>query len=121
LIGGIIHPRKKDLQKRRLDVQQGLPENPLFAGCSKRALPSSKRLPSARLLEAGLRAGRQMKVEPCEIPFCGSSRNPEECGVLDSTPQRRRTCQWAGETPQMAVFQQAARRYRKEDGIPWRK
>jgi hypothetical protein len=33
-------------------------------------------------------------------------RNPEECGVLNSTPQRRRTCQWAGETPQMGVFQQ---------------
>jgi hypothetical protein len=35
-------------------------------------LPSPKRLPSARLLEAGLRAGRQMQVEPCEIPFAGA-------------------------------------------------
>ena len=34
-------------------------------------LPSPKRLPSARLLEAGFRAGRQMQVEPCEIPFTG--------------------------------------------------
>jgi len=31
-----------------------------------------KRLPSARLLEAGLRAGRQMQVEPCEIPLAGA-------------------------------------------------
>ena len=36
-------------------------------------LPSPKRLPSARLLEVGLRAGRQMLVEPCEIPFPGAS------------------------------------------------
>jgi hypothetical protein len=36
------------------------------------SLPSPKRLPSARLLEAGLRAGRQMLVEPCEIPFAGA-------------------------------------------------
>jgi hypothetical protein len=35
-------------------------------------LPSPKRLPSARLLEAGLRAGRQMQVEPREIPFAGT-------------------------------------------------
>jgi hypothetical protein len=28
--------------------------------------------PPARLLEAGLRAGRQMQVEPCEIPFAGA-------------------------------------------------
>jgi len=35
-------------------------------------LPSPKRLPSARLLEAGLRAGRQMQVEPCEIPYAGA-------------------------------------------------
>jgi len=36
------------------------------------SLPSPKRLPSARLLEAGLRAGRQMLVEPSEIPFAGA-------------------------------------------------
>jgi len=35
-------------------------------------LPSPKRLPSARLLEAGLRAGRQMLVELFEIPFAGA-------------------------------------------------
>jgi len=36
------------------------------------SLPSPKRLPSARLLEAGLRAGRQMQVASCKIPFAGA-------------------------------------------------
>jgi hypothetical protein len=33
-----------------------------FEGCSKRTLPSPKRF----------RAGRQMQVEPCEIPLAGA-------------------------------------------------
>jgi len=33
-----------------------------FAGCSKKALPSPKRL----------RAGRQMQVAPCKIPLTGA-------------------------------------------------
>ena len=53
-------------------TSKGLLKKSSFAGCSKRTLPSPKRLPSARLLEAGLRAGRQMLVELCEIPFAGA-------------------------------------------------
>ena len=47
-------------------------EKVLFPGCSKMPLPPPKRLPSARLLEAGLRAGRQMQVKLCEIPLAGA-------------------------------------------------
>jgi hypothetical protein len=37
------------------------------------------------------------------------SRNLVVCGLLGVTPQRRRTCPQAGETQQMAVFQQPIR------------
>jgi len=53
-----------------------------FPGCSKMPLPSPKRL----------RAGRQMQVEPCEIPFAGA---PEILRVAsrrirsDFLPRRR--------------------------------
>jgi len=66
------------------------------------SLPSPKRLPSARLLEAGLRAGRQMLVEPSEIPFAGAPETLRSeaylqvrCNDEGPAPRQGKRCRWA--------------------------
>jgi hypothetical protein len=67
-------------------------EKTLFPDCSKMPLPPPRK--------AGLRAGRQMQVELCEIPLAGAPKMP--------CRERFETVPY-GCTPQMGVFQQSAR------------
>ena len=64
-------------------------------------------LPSPR--EAGLRAGRQMQVEPCEIPFAGAPEVLRSEAYLNVRCNEPAPCLTRGRmrgTPQMGVFQQ---------------
>ena len=54
-------------------VSKRIIADPCFEGCSKMPLPSPKRL----------RAGRQMLVELCEIPFAGALEIPRSEAYLE--------------------------------------